>query len=211
MDGDYEMDSDVVSGNEDEVTNSLLAIPTMSIVTEKDNLFRETENWCKMPRRMLRNRTLCQGERIAFGIAGIYSPDEAEDFSERAADYEVVPPIKIDELSTAPDEDKEEDEIEAKVRELRNLYTAGETSGLWSLSGFLQGLGLPADAKNVDAACFAIIDAGMADETIEASKAALARAASEGREPEQSEPEEPAITDEDRQANIDLFKNQLGE
>ena len=32
--------------------------------------------WQSHPNRMLRNRTLCQGARIAFGFAGIMEPDE---------------------------------------------------------------------------------------------------------------------------------------
>ena len=41
--------------------------------------YRETDNWKHMPRRMLRNRALCQGARVAFGFAGIKDPDEAID------------------------------------------------------------------------------------------------------------------------------------
>lgn len=38
---------------------------------------RNTEPWNTMPRRMLRNRTLCQASRMAFGFSGIYNEDEA--------------------------------------------------------------------------------------------------------------------------------------
>ena len=38
---------------------------------------RNTEPWNNMPRRMLRNRTLCQAARMACGFAGIYDEDEA--------------------------------------------------------------------------------------------------------------------------------------
>ena len=44
-----------------------------------DECFRNTDNWKNMPRRMLRNRTLCQGSRMAFGFSGIYHEDEAID------------------------------------------------------------------------------------------------------------------------------------
>lgn len=39
---------------------------------------RDTEPWNKWPRRMLRHKSLIQCGRVAFGLAGIYDPDEAE-------------------------------------------------------------------------------------------------------------------------------------
>ncbi len=42
--------------------------------------YRKTDNWDKMPYRMLRNRTLCQAARMSFGFSGITNPDEAEDY-----------------------------------------------------------------------------------------------------------------------------------
>ena len=41
--------------------------------------YRNTDPWNNMPHRMLRNRTLCQAARLAFGFAGVYDPDEAID------------------------------------------------------------------------------------------------------------------------------------
>jgi len=38
---------------------------------------RPTDPWKNMPRRMLRNRTLCQASRMAFGISGIKHEEEA--------------------------------------------------------------------------------------------------------------------------------------
>ncbi len=38
---------------------------------------RNTEPWKNMPRRMLRNRTLCQASRVAFGFSGLHNEDEA--------------------------------------------------------------------------------------------------------------------------------------
>lgn len=43
-----------------------------------DECKRNTEPWNNMPRRMLRNRTLCQASRMAFGISGVYNDDEAQ-------------------------------------------------------------------------------------------------------------------------------------
>lgn len=39
---------------------------------------RPTDPWKNMPRRMLRNRTLCQASRVAFGFAGVVHEEEAE-------------------------------------------------------------------------------------------------------------------------------------
>ena len=39
---------------------------------------RDTDPWRNMPRRMLRNRTLCQASRMAFGFSGVHNDDEAE-------------------------------------------------------------------------------------------------------------------------------------
>jgi len=40
---------------------------------------RPTDPWKNMPRRMLRNRALCQAARIAFGFSGFKDEDEAID------------------------------------------------------------------------------------------------------------------------------------
>lgn len=39
---------------------------------------RNTDPWNNMPHRMLRNRTLCQAARVAFGFSGIHDEDEAQ-------------------------------------------------------------------------------------------------------------------------------------
>lgn len=44
---------------------------------------RNTDPWNNMPRRMLRNRTLCQAARMAFGFSGVFHEEE-------------VPPENID-------------------------------------------------------------------------------------------------------------------
>jgi phage recombination protein Bet len=38
---------------------------------------RNTDPWNNMPRRMLRNRTLCQASRMACGFSGVYNEEEA--------------------------------------------------------------------------------------------------------------------------------------
>ena len=42
-----------------------------------DECQRNTDNWKNMPHRMLRNRTLCQASRMAFGFSGVYHDEEA--------------------------------------------------------------------------------------------------------------------------------------
>lgn len=39
---------------------------------------RATDPWKNMPRRMLRNRTLCQASRVAFGFSGVKHEEESE-------------------------------------------------------------------------------------------------------------------------------------
>lgn len=46
---------------------------------------RSTEPWKKWPRRMLRHKATIQCARIAFGLAGIYDPDEGERIIEAEA------------------------------------------------------------------------------------------------------------------------------
>jgi hypothetical protein len=68
---------------------------------------RNTDNWKNMPRRMLRNRTLCQASRMAFGFSGIKHEDEALDIEAtvtttdptqkqlpESAPPKVVPPVE---------------------------------------------------------------------------------------------------------------------
>lgn len=43
-----------------------------------DECKRNTDAWNNMPRRMLRNRTLCQASRVAFGFSGVKHEEEAE-------------------------------------------------------------------------------------------------------------------------------------
>lgn len=48
-------------------------------VTEyMDECKRNTDTWTKWPSRMLRHKALIQAARYAFGLVGIYDPDEAE-------------------------------------------------------------------------------------------------------------------------------------
>lgn len=53
------------------------SVPT--VVTEYlDECRRGTDAWKNMPRRMMRNRAIAQGARLAFGFTGIHTEEEAE-------------------------------------------------------------------------------------------------------------------------------------
>lgn len=60
---------------------------------------RNTEPWNNMPHRMLRNRTLCQASRVAFGFSGVKHEEEVADVEVSAvvttAPPASLPPTKI--------------------------------------------------------------------------------------------------------------------
>jgi phage recombination protein Bet len=85
-----------------------------TVITEYyDECRRETQPWKDMPRRMLRNRTLCQAARIAFGFSGVVEEDEARqggmivDVSE--AEQPTIPRLNAppSEFKTTPQQDLE--------------------------------------------------------------------------------------------------------
>lgn len=99
------------------------------IITEYfDECYRKTEPWENMPRRMLRNRTLCQASRVAFGFSGIYNEDEAEPI----IDVSVAPPKEVKPVaqtseSPSPTESKKS-EPTLQYDELANrIVQAGHT------------------------------------------------------------------------------------
>ncbi len=57
--------------------------------------FRNTDNWKNMPHRMLRNRTLCQASRMAFGFSGVYHEDEANTIPVDSVVVPADPPPKL--------------------------------------------------------------------------------------------------------------------
>ena len=59
---------------------------------------RNTPPWNNQPHRMLRHRAITQCARIAIGLTGVYTEDEAGMFNEGARDAEasVIEPKKID-------------------------------------------------------------------------------------------------------------------
>lgn len=52
---------------------------------------RDTDTWKKWPARMLRHKALIQCARYAFGLVGIYDPDEAERIAEGAPESTPAP------------------------------------------------------------------------------------------------------------------------
>jgi phage recombination protein Bet len=56
---------------------------------------RNTDPWNNMPHRMLRNRTLCQASRMAFGFSGVYNEDEAATVTVEATVLPSEPPPKL--------------------------------------------------------------------------------------------------------------------
>lgn len=61
---------------------------------------RPSDPWKNMPRRMLRNRTLCQASRMAFGISGVRHEEEAIDIEsslvvEETRQLPSTPPPKV--------------------------------------------------------------------------------------------------------------------
>jgi phage recombination protein Bet len=78
-----------------------------------DECKRNTEPWNNMPRRMLRNRTLCQASRMAFGISGVYNDDEGRDVIEVTST--VVPSEPPPKLVAAPPTVTAQAELEALV------------------------------------------------------------------------------------------------
>ena len=51
----------------------------VSVTEYFDECKRNTDPWNNMPHRMLRNRTLCQASRMAFGFSGVHNEEEAAD------------------------------------------------------------------------------------------------------------------------------------
>ncbi|MDE2106531.1 MAG: recombinase RecT, partial [Patescibacteria group bacterium] len=72
---------------------------------------RNTDPWNTMPRRMLRNRTLCQAARVAFGFSGVMNDDEAASVIDvTTTSIPAEPPPK---MVAAPEKTTPQAELEA--------------------------------------------------------------------------------------------------
>ncbi len=108
---------------------------------------RNTEPWNNMPRRMLRNRTLCQAARVAFGFSGVYNDDEASAITVESTVIPNEPPPK---LIAAPDAKTPQTELEALVLgegyDFTTLQRFGMESGNISNADSLASFGdIPTD------------------------------------------------------------------
>lgn len=77
---------------------------------------RNTDNWNNMPRRMLRNRTLCQASRMAFGISGVQHEEEALDVEATVISaMPSAPPPKVIPATSGEAKQTPQSELEAVV------------------------------------------------------------------------------------------------
>jgi phage recombination protein Bet len=65
-----------------------------------DECRRNTAPWNDMPRRMLRHKAFMQAARLAFGLAGLYDPDEGRDITEGRMEAETIEPDIVDTEAT---------------------------------------------------------------------------------------------------------------
>lgn len=93
--------------------------------------FRNTDNWKNMPHRMLRNRTLCQASRMAFGFSGVYHEDEAVTINVESSIVPSEPPPKMIAQPTAGDVSPQS-QLEAVVLEAGFDFSALQKFGLES-------------------------------------------------------------------------------
>lgn len=77
-----------------------------------DECKRNTEPWNNMPRRMLRNRTLCQAARMAFGFSGVHNEDEAATITVEST-VTPMPTEPLPKMVTAPSATTPQVELEA--------------------------------------------------------------------------------------------------
>lgn len=63
---------------------------------------RNTDPWNQMPRRMMRNKAIIQGIRVAFGVAGIHDEDEGEDIAMRDVTPRQAPAKALPSTERAP-------------------------------------------------------------------------------------------------------------
>lgn len=108
---------------------------------------RNTEPWNNMPHRMLRNRTLCQASRVAFGFSGVHNEDEASAIVVDSTVITQAPPKMIPAApqgEQAPKARTPQEDLEAVVIEAGFTFDtvqkwgveSGNIDGADALSGF---------------------------------------------------------------------------
>ena len=94
---------------------------------------RFTDNWKNMPCRMLRNRTLCQASRMAFGFSGVYHEDEAESITVKSTVIPTTEPTPKLIVATKEPQVTPQNELQALVVEagfdFNNLQKFGVETG----------------------------------------------------------------------------------
>lgn len=105
---------------------------------------RNTDNWKNMPHRMLRNRTLCQASRMAFGFSGVYHEDEASAITIESTVVPAEPPPKL--VTLPPREAKPTVQAELEVAylaaglDLDQVIKVLEESGLYPDAGSITSI-----------------------------------------------------------------------
>lgn len=94
---------------------------------------RNTDPWNNMPRRMLRNRTLCQASRVAFGFSGMMHEDEQAITVESTVIQERTPQLPPPKVIPPADGKTPQAELEALVvtagHDFATLIRWGEGTG----------------------------------------------------------------------------------
>lgn len=127
---------------------------------------RNTDNWKNMPRRMLRNRTLCQASRIAFGFSGIKHEEEADSI-EIEAMITSMPAEPLKKIAAAADPATPTKTPQAELEAL--VVTAGYTFN--HLQRFGAESGNIEDAGSI--ASFAEVPSDVAKRLLKAKKESL--------------------------------------
>lgn len=94
---------------------------------------RDTDTWRKWPARMLRHKALIQCARYAFGLVGIYDPDEAERIADNEPDAPATQRVAMPKRKSEPAQevDIEGDPIDAQPEQsgLLEFNPIAEASG----------------------------------------------------------------------------------
>ena len=116
------------------------------VVTEYfTECYRKTDNWENMPHRMLRNRTLCQAARMAFGFSGVSHEEEVSTAVEIESTVVTSAPEPTAKMITAPATVTPQAELEAMVVgagfDFDTLQKFGIESGTIANADSLTGFG----------------------------------------------------------------------
>lgn len=107
---------------------------------------RPTDPWKNMPRRMLRNRTLCQASRVAFGFSGVHHEEEMEAINVEATivDQKQLPNTPPPKVVPPADGKTPQAELEAAIVTAGFTFTnlqkwgteSGNIEGAEAMAGF---------------------------------------------------------------------------